>query len=292
MSASDYGCIGQPVLDAELVYDLEALRPQQLRDKYRAEANSHRAMLQRSHDGRIIDPAWSSFKGFLADMGRKPTPEHSIDRLDPDDPRYGPALCRWASKAEQTRNRRNTIIVDWQGERITLAEFAAMIGKDYGRVHYRYAKGDRVEEIANSEPIHSGSFVPTRLRGDKERIATWQNDYAAWRARVVRSRRSFARAEVFEIVALSGDYRRAEAWLTSRGYFELTPDDVDRAAELGETPQGRMYRFGPDAIKEAARALLTNAPATGLKIIGGPPFRWQDMWRWEDWFRGRDGSED
>lgn len=38
MSASEYGCIGQPLLDAELVHDLEALRPQQLRDKYKPEA--------------------------------------------------------------------------------------------------------------------------------------------------------------------------------------------------------------------------------------------------------------
>lgn len=292
MSASDGGCIGQPLIDAELLHDLEALRPQQLRDKYRAEANSHRSMLQRRHDGRVIDPAWvASFKTFLGDMGRKPTPDHSIDCLDPDDARYGPDLCRWATKVEQTRNRRNTIIVPWEGDQITLAEFAAKIGKDYGRVHYRFTKGDALDDIAKQEVVPSGPFVPSRLRGDPARVAAWHRDYATWRGRVIRSRRRFARPEVFEIVTLSDDYRRAQAWLTARGYFELTPDEHDRALELGETREGRMYRLGPDAIREAARALIRNDAEAAVKIIREPPLRYWDYWRWQDWFFGRDGTE-
>lgn len=47
-----------------------------------------------------------SYKAFLDDMGRKPSPKHSIDRLNVDRGYY-PANCRWATAKEQEQNKRN-----------------------------------------------------------------------------------------------------------------------------------------------------------------------------------------
>lgn len=63
---------------------------------------------KKGHYGLPIDPAWDSFEVFLQDMGLKPTPTHTIDRID-GSKGYYPWNCRWATKAEQGSNRRDNL---------------------------------------------------------------------------------------------------------------------------------------------------------------------------------------
>lgn len=95
----------------------------------------------------ICDRWRDSFEAFLADMGERPSPSHSIDRHPDNDGPYEPGNVRWATDAEQAINRRNVRTVEVEGETVPLIEAAARIGLSKNTVHQRLFKGWSVERI-------------------------------------------------------------------------------------------------------------------------------------------------
>ena len=70
--------------------------------------------------GITVSKAWlEDFNVFLADMGRRPTPQHQLERLD-NELGYCKENCKWATRLEQARNKRNNVLVDFEDQQIGL----------------------------------------------------------------------------------------------------------------------------------------------------------------------------
>jgi hypothetical protein len=106
------------------------------------------------YGGRGIDMCdewYESFAAFYQDMGDKPSPRHSLGRIDNDGP-YSRGNCRWETPLQQTSNRRVTITVEWSGERMTLAEAARRCGQTYALAFDRHVRDGWPLERALTEP--------------------------------------------------------------------------------------------------------------------------------------------
>lgn len=69
----------------------------------------------------------TGYQCFLEDMGRKPSPEHSLDREN-NDGNYDPRNCRWATKEIQMSNRRARRTVVFRNRTFPVAVAARLTG--------------------------------------------------------------------------------------------------------------------------------------------------------------------
>jgi len=94
--------------------------------------------------GIIVCSRWHDFRNFKSDMypsflrhvrkhGRENT---SIDRID-NERGYLPSNCRWATRVQQNSHTRRNTIIEFQGRRLTMSEWARRLGLDRATVYYR-----------------------------------------------------------------------------------------------------------------------------------------------------------
>lgn len=99
--------------------------------------------------GIKICDRWLTFANFLADMGERPS-NTSLDRID-NNGHYEPSNCRWATLDEQNNNRHNTNFIEFQGRRLSVAQWARCLEIDRTTIWRRIERGFSVEDILASK---------------------------------------------------------------------------------------------------------------------------------------------
>ncbi len=124
--------------------------------------NNKKGQNYKDYGGRgitVCDRWMQCFENFLEDMGRRPTPQHSIDRIE-NDKGYYKENCRWATGKVQTNNARSNVMIEYNGERMTASQWDDRLGFKKGTVWNRHYRGWDIQRII-TQPIRkaSGRFI-------------------------------------------------------------------------------------------------------------------------------------
>lgn len=114
----------------------------------KARCNNPKNRAYRYYGGRGISVCsrWQhSFKNFVADMGTKPTPKHTIERIN-NNGNYEPSNCRWATMKEQSRNTRRTRLITYKGVTKCVRDWEEDLHLPEGCIAARLGRGDPVNE--------------------------------------------------------------------------------------------------------------------------------------------------
>lgn len=156
-----------------------------------------------SDRGIRVCPEWDSFESFASYVINTigvpdfDSPQRfTLDRID-NDKGYEPGNVRWASYAENLRNRRCNRVVEYMGESVTIAELADRHGMKYGLLMDRIARhGWSVEKAITTPTQHDRRrTVPYRskvetvleLNGRSQTLSEWCREVGA-ELETVRSR--------------------------------------------------------------------------------------------------------
>jgi hypothetical protein len=119
--------------------------------------------------GVRISARWrANFSNFLADMGPRPSRDHSLDRHPDPFGNYEPCNCRWASETEQQRNRRNNRKVTVGGRTRCLSEWAEETGAKRETIARRLNVG-----VDGARAV-SPQLIPTRYQFRGEMLSARQ----------------------------------------------------------------------------------------------------------------------
>jgi hypothetical protein len=81
--------------------------------------------------GIAICEKWEhDFVAFISDVGRRPSKEYTLDRID-NDGNYEPGNVRWATRIEQANNKRTSILVTYKGQTKPLPVWCRELGIRY-----------------------------------------------------------------------------------------------------------------------------------------------------------------
>lgn len=119
---------------------------------------------------RVCDRWARSFEAFLEDMGPRPSPKHTIDRID-NYGHYEPGNVRWATKKEQSRNTRRNHVLEHFGRSMTIAEWAEETGLSFTTITSRLDRGWDVDRALSPDlAFLTGTKTHAAAKETRQRI--------------------------------------------------------------------------------------------------------------------------
>lgn len=113
-----------------------------------------------THGGRGISlcPEWHNFEPFCEwALAHGYRDDLTIDRID-NDGGYCPENCRWTTLVVQGNNRRTNVFVEYNGERLTVADLSRRTGVKLNTLRSRLRKGASVEAAINKNNYKKGEL--------------------------------------------------------------------------------------------------------------------------------------
>lgn len=105
--------------------------------------------------GIVVCDEWKSYDNFLLDMGRRPSPLHTLERLD-NERGYYKGNCIWVTRKAQGCNKRTNVMVTIEGITACAKEWCRLFGIDYGTYRNRVKRHGMSPEKALNTPVQSG----------------------------------------------------------------------------------------------------------------------------------------
>lgn len=110
-----------------------------------------------SERGITVCKRWLKFENFLKDMGERPEGTN-LERID-NDKGYSPSNCRWATQAEQMRNRRSNVFIEYQGKKQTVQEWSKELNIPFTTLRLRMKTGWPVERVLSTKRFAKNQFT-------------------------------------------------------------------------------------------------------------------------------------
>lgn len=149
-----------PTTVPQYIRDIETLKSSKLKQAYRKEYESWRNRRDYAKKAGIaFYPPWQDFPVFLRELGTIPAEGFTLDKIEPAKG-YVPGNVRWASKAEQTHNRPNTIWLTYNGKRKPLGVWATETGQAESTLRSRRKRGWPDESIITGHPPEKSKLPP------------------------------------------------------------------------------------------------------------------------------------
>lgn len=95
--------------------------------------------------GITLNPRWLKFENFFADMGKAPDKHYSLERIDVNGG-YWKENCKWIPILEQSRNKRNTVWIEYEGKTLLAKDWEKITGIPRRCIQNRLKKGWSVKD--------------------------------------------------------------------------------------------------------------------------------------------------